>query len=141
MDAENASSSSPLEYHVDPDRADEIMTPRFVLWIANWGGESSGVFGKIFQGLTRGVSLILFPIGFILRLPLLILIQIYKRLVSPFLPPACRFEPTCSVYTYHALQSHGFLKGSLLGFFRILRCQPMCSGGYDPVPEQKKGLD
>lgn len=141
MDAEDASLSSPLDYHVDPDRADEIMTPRFILWIAQWGGESTGAIGKLFHGLTRGISLLLFPVGFILRLPLLILIQIYKRALSPFLPPACRFEPTCSVYTYQALMSHGFLKGSLLGVFRILRCQPMCAGGYDPVPEQKKSLD
>ena len=141
MDAENVSSSSPLDYHVDPDRADEIMTPRFVLWIANSGGESSGWFGKMFHALARGISLLLFPVGFVLRLPLLILIHFYKRIISPFLPPACRFEPTCSVYTYHALKTHGFLRGSLLGVFRLLRCQPMCSGGYDPVPNQKKGLD
>jgi putative membrane protein insertion efficiency factor len=60
-------------------------------------------------------------------------LQLYKTLVSPFLPPACRFQPTCSVYTAEAVEKYGALKGSWMGFKRILRCQPFCKGGYDPV--------
>lgn len=46
---------------------------------------------------------------------------------------ACRFEPTCSVYTYQAIEKYGVLKGSFMGFKRILRCHPWNKGGYDPV--------
>lgn len=60
-------------------------------------------------------------------------LQLYKTLVSPFLPPACRFQPTCSVYMAEAVEKYGALKGSWMGFKRILRCQPFCKGGYDPV--------
>lgn len=60
-------------------------------------------------------------------------LQLYKTLVSPFLPPACRFQPTCSIYTMEAVEKYGALKGSWMGVKRILRCQPFCRGGYDPV--------
>jgi putative membrane protein insertion efficiency factor len=58
----------------------------------------------------------------------------YKRVISPLLPPACRFTPTCSEYMYEALQKYGPLKGLSLGIRRVLRCNPFCKGGYDPVP-------
>ncbi|MBS1794611.1 MAG: membrane protein insertion efficiency factor YidD [Acidobacteria bacterium] len=61
-------------------------------------------------------------------------LQLYKTLVSPFLPPACRFEPTCSVYMAEAVEKYGALKGTWMGVKRILRCQPFCRGGFDPVP-------
>ena len=61
------------------------------------------------------------------------LLGIYKAVVSPFLPPACRFEPTCSEYTRQAVEKYGALKGSWIGFKRIMRCQPFCKGGHDPV--------
>jgi hypothetical protein len=61
------------------------------------------------------------------------LLELYKTFVSPFLPPACRFEPTCSEYTRQAVEKYGAFKGSWLGFKRILRCQPFSKGGYDPV--------
>ncbi|HMO79857.1 MAG TPA: membrane protein insertion efficiency factor YidD [Pyrinomonadaceae bacterium] len=61
------------------------------------------------------------------------LLGIYKAVVSPFLPPACRFEPTCSEYAAQAVEKYGAVKGTLMGMKRILRCQPFCKGGHDPV--------
>jgi len=61
------------------------------------------------------------------------LLGIYKAMVSPFLPPACRFEPTCSEYTRQAVDKYGALRGTWMGIKRILRCQPFCKGGHDPV--------
>lgn len=63
------------------------------------------------------------------------LIRLYQRFLSPLLPPACRFQPTCSRYGFEAIRRHGILKGSLLTGWRILRCNPFNPGGYDPVPE------
>jgi len=60
-------------------------------------------------------------------------LQLYKTLISPFLPPACRFEPTCSTYMMQAVEKYGAIKGTWMGVKRILRCQPFCKGGYDPV--------
>lgn len=62
------------------------------------------------------------------------LIKLYKYVISPVLPNACRFYPTCSQYAIEALTKHGLLKGGLLAIKRILRCHPLCDGGYDPVP-------
>lgn len=61
------------------------------------------------------------------------LLGVYKAMVSPFLPPACRFEPTCSEYAKQAVEKYGALRGSWLGLKRILRCQPFCKGGHDPL--------
>jgi uncharacterized protein len=58
----------------------------------------------------------------------------YKKYISPLIPPSCRFTPTCSEYAIEAIQRHGALKGGLLAAWRILRCNPFCKGGYDPVP-------
>lgn len=69
-----------------------------------------------------------------MRFALLGILKFYKTTISPFLPPACRFTPTCSVYTMEAVEKYGALKGSWLGLKRLLRCQPFCKGGYDPVP-------
>jgi uncharacterized protein len=60
-------------------------------------------------------------------------IKLYKALLSPFLPPACRFTPTCSEYAMEAVTRYGAISGTWLGIKRILRCQPFCRGGYDPV--------
>ena len=66
---------------------------------------------------------------------ILLILKGYKKFISPFLPSACRFEPTCSVYMYQAIQKKGILKGLYLGVKRIFRCHPFCEGGFDPVPE------
>lgn len=58
----------------------------------------------------------------------------YRLLLSPWLGNACRFAPTCSVYSLQALQQHGAWAGSCLTVHRLLRCQPLCAGGHDPVP-------
>jgi uncharacterized protein len=61
------------------------------------------------------------------------ILKIYKSFLSPFLPMACRFTPTCSEYMMDALTKYGALKGTYMGLKRILRCQPFCKGGFDPV--------
>jgi len=61
-------------------------------------------------------------------------IRIYQRTLSRMLPPSCRFEPSCSHYTYQAIEKYGLLKGGWLGLKRIGRCHPISPGGYDPVP-------
>ena len=61
------------------------------------------------------------------------ILGVYKAMVSPFLPPACRFEPTCSEYARGAVTKYGALKGTWMGLKRILRCHPFCKGGHDPV--------
>jgi uncharacterized protein len=61
------------------------------------------------------------------------ILKIYKSFLSPFLPMACRFTPTCSEYTMDAIMKYGAFKGTFMGVKRILRCQPFCKGGFDPV--------
>lgn len=65
---------------------------------------------------------------------LISLIRFYQRGISPFTPPACRFEPSCSQYGLEAIQKYGALRGGWLTLTRLLRCHPLCKGGYDPVP-------
>lgn len=62
------------------------------------------------------------------------LLRLYKAAISPWLPRACRFEPTCSVYAREAIERHGFAKGALLAVKRLARCHPFHPGGLDPVP-------
>ena len=62
------------------------------------------------------------------------IIRIYQRAVSPLLPPACRFHPTCSQYALEAVQAHGVFRGAWLTLLRLSRCHPFHPGGHDPVP-------
>ena len=65
-----------------------------------------------------------------------LLIKFYQKFISPLLGPHCRYRPTCSEYTRSALHTHGLLKGGLMAFWRILRCNPLSKGGWDPVKEE-----
>lgn len=65
---------------------------------------------------------------------LLLLIRGYRKYVSTAFPPCCRFQPTCSQYAIEAIEKYGAWKGARLAIWRILRCNPFCRGGYDPVP-------
>lgn len=62
------------------------------------------------------------------------LLRGYKKYVSPLLPPACRFEPTCSEYAMEAIELHGPARGTWMAIRRLLRCHPFSRGGFDPVP-------
>lgn len=68
---------------------------------------------------------------------LLFLIRAYQRILSPLLPPSCRFYPSCSHYGLEAIQRFGAFKGGFLTIKRILKCHPFHPGGIDPVPEKK----
>jgi len=70
----------------------------------------------------------------VIRALLLGAVRLYRLAVSPFLPAACRFHPSCSAYAAGALERHGALKGSWLAARRVLRCHPWHPGGFDPVP-------
>ena len=82
---------------------------------------------KILRFLHQGVIwLMILPIRF------------YKYSISPLLPPSCRHTPTCSEYAIEALRIHGIFRGSILALWRILRCNPWGTHGYDPVPPRGK---
>lgn len=67
------------------------------------------------------------------------LIRFYMRVLSPLKKPCCRFVPTCSEYAFVSIERFGVIRGGALALFRILRCNPFCKGGYDPVPSDKPG--
>jgi len=69
------------------------------------------------------------------------LLQAYKWAISPMFPPACRYQPTCSEYAMEAVDRFGVLRGSLMAAWRLLRCHPFASGGYDPVVNAESGCD
>ena len=69
---------------------------------------------------------------------LIALINFYRKHISPHKPPTCKFYPTCSQYGLTAIERFGAVKGSLLTIWRIIRCSPLTSGGYDPGPEIKE---
>lgn len=65
-------------------------------------------------------------------------ISFYQKHISPLFPPMCRYYPTCSQYTYEAIEKYGFFIGGFLGFKRLMRCNIFWPGGVDPVPELKE---
>jgi putative membrane protein insertion efficiency factor len=69
-----------------------------------------------------------------MRAVALFILRVYKRLISPILPPMCRFEPTCSVYMMTAIERYGAVRGAWLGVKRLSRCHVFNPGGWDPVP-------
>lgn len=63
----------------------------------------------------------------------ILLIRIYQKCISAFFPPRCRFYPSCSDYAIAAIKKKGFFTGAILAAWRLLRCNPFCPGGYDPI--------
>lgn len=70
------------------------------------------------------------PLGAALAL----IVRAYQLILRPLCPPACRFTPSCSAYAIEALRTHGAVRGLWLASWRIVRCNPLCAAGYDPVP-------
>ncbi|MEW6572308.1 MAG: membrane protein insertion efficiency factor YidD [Bacillota bacterium] len=68
----------------------------------------------------------------------LAVLRVYQAVISPLLPPRCRFYPTCSQYAFEAVQRYGVMRGGLMAVSRVMRCHPFSSGGYDPVPEHSR---
>ncbi len=81
------------------------------------------------------ISKILQNIGKPIELIFIVLIRFYQFVISPWLPPSCRYTPSCSAYSITALKKHGVFKGSFLAAKRILSCHPWGGSGYDPVPD------
>ena len=73
-----------------------------------------------------------------MKLFIMSIIRLYQKVISPFLQPSCRFYPTCSSYALEAIEKHGVFSGFRLAIKRILKCHPFHSGGFDPVPLNKK---
>jgi uncharacterized protein len=73
----------------------------------------------------------------VFRGALLLPIRLYQRLMSPLMPARCKYHPTCSAYTAEAVRSYGVLRGTVLGAWRVLRCNPFSNGGLDPVGDQR----
>lgn len=83
------------------------------------------------QGRVKTISKVLFAP---LTVTCVLLVKVYQILLSPWLPNACRYTPTCSQYAILALRKHGFLFGGILTIRRIVSCNPWGNHGYDPVP-------
>lgn len=80
------------------------------------------------------------PLSSFPKRALMALVRGYRLAVSPWLGSSCRFEPSCSAYALEALQRHGATAGTCLSAYRILRCNPLCAAGHDPVPDRLPSL-
>lgn len=78
------------------------------------------------------------PVSLVATFALRTLIRAYQALLSPLFYGSCRFHPSCSHYALEAVEVHGPVKGAWLALGRLLRCQPFCKGGFDPVPPAKR---
>jgi putative membrane protein insertion efficiency factor len=101
---------------------------------AERSGDGALVINNVIRNMRiqSGVALRLPPHSK-MRLVLISLLKFYKAVISPWLPPSCRFTPTCSEYAREAIERHGAFKGTGMAIWRLLRCQPFSAGGYDPV--------
>ena len=77
----------------------------------------------------------------VLTVPAELLIRLYQKTISPWIPCCCRFTPSCSRYALEAYRRHGLWRGSWLTIWRLMRCQPFCRGGWDPVPPNKSEIN
>lgn len=73
--------------------------------------------------------------------PFIFVIRLYQKLISPLLPPSCKYYPSCSAYAVEALETYGLAKGSAMAIWRVLRCNPFSKGGYDPVVKENSQID
>ena len=101
-----------------------------ILVARNCHGPLAGAAKAVSSSVPEGRS----DEGACMKRVLLALVRFYRRAISPFRPPCCRYTPTCSQYALEAIEKYGALKGGWMAFRRILRCNPFHKGGYDPVP-------
>ena len=88
---------------------------------------------RSFEGVAGGASAGVRPVSGAMRKAVIATLRFYKRFLSPYLPSACRYQPTCSEYMLEAVSKYGALRGVSLGARRLLRCHPFREGGFDPV--------
>ena len=88
---------------------------------------------RCLESLPGAASAGIGPVGDAMRKAVIATLRCYKRFLSPYLPSACRFQPTCSEYMLEAVSKYGVLRGVSLGARRLLRCHPFHQGGFDPV--------
>ena len=88
---------------------------------------------RSFEGVAGGASTGIRPVGDAMRKAVIATLRFYKRFLSPYLPSACRYQPTCSEYMLEAVSKYGVPRGVSLGLRRLLRCHPFRQGGFDPV--------
>jgi putative membrane protein insertion efficiency factor len=125
-----------------------VPAPPAVAWAApRWCGDVPVTAGSVVLA-GAGVIVVAAAVGAVVdrvrgRVPgrpgtmarmLLAVVQVYRRFVSPALPPSCRFTPSCSAYAVEAIERHGAVRGCWLAVRRLLRCGPWHAGGHDPVP-------
>jgi putative membrane protein insertion efficiency factor len=88
---------------------------------------------RSFESLAGAASAGIGPFGDAMRKAVIATLRFYKRFLSPYLPSACRYQPTCSEYMLEAVSKYGVPRGVSLGIRRLLRCHPFRQGGFDPV--------